>query len=220
MTDHDPSCRTPPRTHTRPQKRRRRITSARLRNWALGYLGRFAATEAHLVVVLDRKIKRYLDETADATEQERWRTEARAVACDMVRMGVVDDRLYAEGRARSLHRRGRSGALIVRELTARGVAQDLAGQVVADLAADEGGNRTALDLKAAAALARRRRIGPYRSAEAVPDDRVRRRELGILARAGFGFVLARTVIEAVDEAALFDAFDLDGENLSGQEDLE
>jgi regulatory protein len=49
-------------------------------------------------------------------------------------------------------------------------------------------------------LARRRRLGPYRP-EADREAR-REKDLAALARAGFGYDIARTVIEASDIEAL------------------
>ena len=58
------------------------------------------------------------------------------------------------------------------------------------------------ELAAALAYARRRRLGPYRG----PDTRMDRREkdLAALGRKGFGYDLARRVIETDDLAELED----------------
>lgn len=154
------------------------------------------------MVVLERKIKRHMDPDTNEEEQAQWFAKARDVAADMVRLGIVDDRLYAEARARSLHRKGKSRRVIARNLTAKGVAPDVAEAALAALGAEEGVGGEALDLAGAMALARRRRIGPWRKADTLLDDRQRRRELGVFARAGFGFALARLVMEARDEASL------------------
>ena len=57
----------------------------------------------------------------------------------------------------------------------------------------------AAELEAARALARRRRLGPWRG----PAERAARREkdLAALARAGFGLDLARQVIDADEDGA-------------------
>jgi regulatory protein len=49
------------------------------------------------------------------------------------------------------------------------------------------------ELGAALVLARKRRIGPFRLGQA-PDDAGRRRELGVLARAGFSQSVARQAL--------------------------
>ncbi len=50
--------------------------------------------------------------------------------------------------------------------------------------------------RAAAALARRRRLGPYRAAEDRKDHRLR--DLAAMARAGFAYDVAKKVIDAKD----------------------
>ena len=54
--------------------------------------------------------------------------------------------------------------------------------------------------RAAAALARRRRLGPWRPAEARSGHRLR--DLATMARAGFAYEVARRVIDAASPDAL------------------
>jgi regulatory protein len=58
------------------------------------------------------------------------------------------------------------------------------------------------EFKAAAAYARRRRLGPYRAKD---RDEHRVRDLASMARAGFAFDLARRIVDAKDPAALDEA---------------
>ena len=178
-------------------RRRKPITRERIRNWALGYLGRFAATEAHLLVVLERKIKRHLDPEAEETDLSAWIEVARQTARDMVDLGIVNDRLFAEARVRSLHTQGKSRRAIVQKLAAKGVASDDIEAAFTEFAGEfgEGVSDEVLDLEAAVRLARRRRIGPFRRGEVV-DERQMRREFGVMARAGFGYAVARRVLNA------------------------
>jgi len=180
----------------RPRSRKK-ITKERIRNWALGYLGRFAATEAHLLVVLERKIKRHLDPESAEADLSKWMEVARQTARGMVELGIVNDRLYAEARARSLHAQGKSRRAIVQNLTAKGVGGDNIERTLSELIDEfgEGTSGEVLDLEAAVRLARRRRIGPYRRGEE-PDERQMRREFGVMARAGFGYGVARRVLDA------------------------
>lgn len=191
------------RSSGRRRFRRKPVTDERLRNWALAYLGRFASTEAHLVVVLVRKIKRHLGPDAVPDDLVRWAKAAEQVAGDMVRLGVVDDLGFATARARTLLRQGKSMRMIARTLTAKGVSDDHIEAALTALRRDSGGGEAA-ELEAAIALARRRRIGPFRRADKARDETARRREYGAMARGGFGYGLARRVVEATDEAELLD----------------
>jgi regulatory protein len=129
---------------------------------------------------------------AEALELEAAPVEAaiEALLDDLVRLGLIDDRAFAEGRARRLVEQGRPSRRIVQELAAKGVDRDVA------LAALErvGEETPDLDLSAALAFARRRRLGPY----AVPGGRERTPEqaLAAFARAGFPYAVARQVLEA------------------------
>jgi len=168
--------------------------AASLRQAALTYLARYAATEASLRRVLTKRIDRWAQAQADPDSAAAVLAAAReiveAVIAAMVRAGAVSDAGFAEARARTLIRAGRSRRAIQVRLLAKGVAPDLARGAAGDDAETE--------LAAALIVARRRRIGPFRTAE--PEDlaAVRRKELGILARAGF----AR---DAVEQALDMDA---------------
>ncbi|MEA1677511.1 regulatory protein RecX [Nitrospirillum sp. BR 11163] len=111
--------------------------------------------------------------------------------------GLLNDRVYAEGKVASLHRRGGSTRTIRQKLAAKGVDGDLVDAALGELARDLGdGGEGATDLRAAHAYARRRRLGPFRPEE----DRAAKRDkdLAALARAGFDFDTAARVVDAAD----------------------
>lgn len=165
---------------------------ASLREAALSYLARYAATEAALRRVLDRKIDRWARTVEDrdmAREQmAAARQAARAVVARLAAAGAVSDSAFAESRARSLVRAGRSRRAVAAQLAAKGV-----GTEVARAAMPEDDDT---ELAAALVLARRRRIGPFRTGAAnLP------RELGIMARAGFPRDVAGRALDCgADEA--------------------
>ena len=103
--------------------------------------------------------------------------------------GLLDDRVYAEGRAKSLLRQGRPRAEIKRRLVAKGVKEDDITNALESLSEDQ----SEPDFAAAVAFARRRRLGPFRV-----KDRVafRDRDLAALGRAGFSYDIARRVLAA------------------------
>lgn len=114
------------------------------------------------------------------------REAIQSVIDKCVRLGLVDDSSYAAGRAVSLARLGASRRAILERLRAKGVDQETI------LGALEGVS----DLAAACALARRRRLGPYRPAAERP--RFREKDLAAFARAGFPLEVAREVMACRD----------------------
>lgn len=172
---------------------------------ALRYLARFAATEAGLRAVLERRIDRWARavETGDrddlAAKVEAFKREAREIAARLVASGLVNDAEYAQSRAAGLMRSGRSSRAVAARLAAKGIGAELARAALPDDPDSE--------LGAALVLARKRRIGPFRRGEA-PDLAGRRREMAMLARAGFpqpiaAQALAMELEEAEERIAAF-----------------
>ena len=164
------------------------IEAERLERWALDYLGRYASSAKNLRRVLMRRVRRNCPRAAPAAAMLIDGLLAR-----YRQSGLLDDAAYAAGRAQSLHRRGESVRAIRARLAAKGVtSEDVADAVssLRDAAPDP-------DLAAACAVARRRRLGPFR--RAAPDHA---RELGAFARAGFSRRVAEAVLACADVEAL------------------
>jgi regulatory protein len=180
------------------ESRRRRgpkpATAAHLEKAALHYLERYASSSGNLRRVLLRKVARSAQiHGSDPAEGERI---VDALVARLLRSGLLDDRAYATQKAASLRRRGTSRFGIRGKLASKGVSGELLAETLAGLDAEQGEG----ELAAACALVRRRRLGPCRA----PAERARFREkdLAALARAGFGFDLARRVLAAPDAEAL------------------
>lgn len=181
------SCRKLGRVAPRAPKA---ITEAGLHAAALRYLERFAASAEMVRRVLARRVERAA--RAGLTERADGRRLIERVVGRLAAAGVIDDAGFAEAKTRSLNRRGASARAIRARLAAQGLGAEQVGAALAALQA-EGGDP---ELAAAVALARRRRLGPFRA-----DDRAahRLRDLGVMARAGFGGEVARRVIDAAPD---------------------
>jgi regulatory protein len=172
----------------------RPVTAEDLESLALDYLARFSSSAANLRRVLRDKVER--SARRHGTDRDAGLAAVDRLVERLAAAGVVDDTRFAEGRAQSLFRRGTSRRAIAGKLAEKGVgdaeiATALAG--LADLAPDP-------DLAAAVAYARRRRLGPFRPAEARAAQRDR--DLAALGRAGFALELARRIVDAADADAL------------------
>jgi regulatory protein len=157
-----------------------------------GYLAERTTSRSHLRRLLLQRARRSVQACTaaaiDAPDTEQVAGWVDAALDHATQLRLVDDARYAEDKARSLSRRGVSTMGIRARLAAKGVLG-----ANADEALDSLGDRAMLDLAAAQALARRRRLGPWRPAEARKD--LRTKDLAVLGRAGFGYELARRVID-------------------------
>jgi regulatory protein len=166
-----------------------------LREAALRHLARYAATEARLLRVLNRRIDRWLRAAREATPDDdrhpdqaaQSREAARRVVAALVASGVVNDTAYAAGRARTLLRAGKSRAKIAQHLALRGIDRT----TIRDALPDDGSH----DLAAALLLVRKRRLASQTTPEA------RKRALGILARAGFSHATAQEALNTDPDVA-------------------
>lgn len=173
-----------------------------LRAAAVAYLARYSASEAALRRVLLRRIDRWCARARvcgeDAATIEQAAQAARrclpALIAALTASGALDDAGFAASRAQRLIRGGRSRRAVMAALTAKGIARATAEAAVP--------TDPEAELAAALALARRRRIGPFRRGAA--DALTRRRELGVLARAGFPEAVALCALDmdAASAAAL------------------
>jgi len=173
------------------------ITAKYLQNAAVFYLERYASSAEGLRRVLRRRVSKA--RMREAPVMENVDEAIEAVVQKFVTAGLLDDKAFAQTKARSLHRRGMSGRLTRQRLQVAGVGADDVEQAMAALDDELGTDPAKRELQAALAFARRRRLGPFR----VKDrEENKARDLASMARAGFAYALARKVIEAADPDAL------------------
>lgn len=187
------------------------VTVEQLERAALHHLARYATSRAHLRRLLLRRLARAAaaQEGAPAAGEAAEEAAAEAVGeavgeaaverllDKLARNGLLDDAAYAEGRARSLRRRGASAAGVRAKLAAKGVDPALTARALQAWAEAQPGDP---ELAAAVAFARGRRLGPWRPAAERAGRRLR--DLAALARQGFPAEVARKVVDAEDEAVL------------------
>jgi len=170
-----------------------------LANAALQYLARFAASEAALRRVLQNRIRRAVsqhdDFAADRDRQTELATAIEAIIDRHRASGALNDAAYADMKVRGLRQRGRSRRAIAQKLTAQGVDSKVVNGAL--VAFDDGNDPEATEFAAAQSLARRRKLGPYRTTDSA-DDALRwkgsRKDFATLARAGFSMGVIRRVL--------------------------
>lgn len=176
----------------RPARVPRRITPDYLQRAAMHYLERYSAPAAQLRRVLARKI-------ALSCRHHGEDPAVHAAALDdvvsrCISSGLVDDRRFAEARAATLRRRGRSARAVAATLTAKGVGRELVAQTSSTGDAEE--------LAAARKTAQRKRLGPWSRGDRAAS---RQKDLAALARAGFTMTIARAVIDGTGDEEMGDS---------------
>jgi regulatory protein len=171
-----------------------RPTASGLREAALKYLERYSATEAGLRRVLERRIIKWQlgAGTSDTTGVADLRNAIDDIVASFWRLGLLDDKAFAESKGDSLRRAGRSTRAARAHLVAKGVDRVLVDQVLTD--------DLDADLAAALITARRRRIGPFGDLKGQADPSYQR-DLAKLVRAGFSIAIAEKALATESETA-------------------
>jgi len=179
----------------------RPITAKYLENAARFYLERYPATADGLRRVLARRVLRAARTNAPVMDNVEQAIDA--IVARFVASGVIDDAAFAQTKARALHRRGVSTRMTHQKLRLAGVGRETLDKAMASLDEELATDPESRERRAAIALARRRRLGPFRASEQRKQHRLR--DLAAMARAGFGGDVARKVIDATDPDALDEA---------------
>jgi regulatory protein len=166
------------------QRRPPNVTRAGIEAAALRYLERFDCSVARLRKVLTERIAK----AARAGVAEA--ASAPAIVEELLlryqSSGLIDDQRFAKNFAARQRDRGMSARMIEQKLRARGISVDLVQQLLPRA------QSAAVELEAARAFARRRRLGPHRKPEV--REAYRRKDLMALARAGFNYDTASRVV--------------------------
>jgi regulatory protein len=186
-------------------------TPEKLKNAALFYLSRYAASASSLRRVLRNRLRRaamaHPDFAADRERQAELRDVIERIIATHEKTGAVNDAAYAEMKVAGLRRSGRSGRFIRQKLAERGIAAALAQSALSEHDGDADGEEA--EIKAALACAKRRRLGPFRkkAKEAgkgrtgdkenrEEDMKNARKDFATLARAGFSAAIIRKILKA------------------------
>ncbi len=180
-----------------PKKRRPRplkpVEKQRVREQALRYLDRFAATTDKLKRHLFTK--NYKAMAQHSQDEEKIHQMIEEVVNSLEKSGLMDDQQYADAKARSMSRQGKSTRHIRQKLHSLGLKEQQADHALDELSEVEGYT----DVIGAAKYVRKRRFGPYKD-ENTREER-RDKELSALLRNGYNFDIAQKILslQTVDE---------------------
>jgi regulatory protein len=162
----------------RPVRPPKPLDPTRLNELALSYVARFATSGA--------KVERYL---ARKLREREWEGESGPDISGIVQrlreLGYVDDAAYAASRSRNLLRRGFGPRRVSQALNEAGIDAEIREQVRAGDAAER---------RAALALARKRRLGPFGPPHT--DRPQREKQIAAMLRAGHRLDSAREMVDA------------------------
>ncbi|MGN1080107.1 MAG: regulatory protein RecX [Alphaproteobacteria bacterium] len=167
------------------------VTQKRLMNIALYYLGRYESSAENVRRLLERRIAKAAAKGAVVpAESDQW---VNAVVSEVCRLGYVNDERFALSTVEKYRKAGKSERYIRLKLAQAGIGNDMQDAVLKN---DESLSCAEADLAAALRLVEKRKLGSFRS----PQDRqlFRKKDLAVLARAGFSF---QTAVQALGFAA-------------------
>ncbi len=176
-------------------KKPRPYTVTSLERAAVRYLQRYPASEARLRQVLARKLERAKDFDRVVEDDPQEMIQSVIETCRLA--GYIDDALYAKALVQSEHRKGRPLRVIAKKLREKGVPNEIGQEALGALKE----RSEDVDLVAAHAFARRRRLGQYRLKELAEEARRERarKDLAAMARAGFGYGVAKRALEQEED---------------------
>lgn len=169
----------------KPQKK---ITPQRLKNIGLYYLKRFESSVENLRSVLHRRIDAYARENPEWNKQEAYQWTEDVLA-EFERLHYLDDARFAEIKVRNYLSAGKPERYIQNKLRAKGIDD---AQIESVLAEEEYN-----PLEMALRLAKRKKIGPYRTPETRRE--FRQKDMGVLVRAGFDYDTVCEVLNYMPE---------------------
>lgn len=194
-----------PETRPRGQKP---MTESRIRNISEYYVSQREASSGMLRDMLHRRAYAWLQTLDDgeiAEKQSEFSDRVEAQIAKLIESGLIDDKRYAELKARSARSSGKGSRRIAIDLAKKGISPDLIADAIAAADAEiidtEDPDIIAEESERASAekLAQKKRLGPFRQ-KPLPSDPLERakiwkREAGVLARAGYGMDIIRHILD-------------------------
>ncbi len=175
------------------KKKNLEATIDEMRNFALNYVDKFAPSKQQLKTYL---LKKYLRSKVDNVKRGNISDLIEIVTEDLEKSKFINDKFYSETKAKSLIQRGSSINKIRNYLISKGVGEKYIKNTIQQI----NDNNEDQDFFSAIKVCKKKRIGPSRA----EDNRhlFYKKDIGILARSGFGFEVSRRVMDLEKEEYL------------------
>lgn len=170
-----------------PKKNPKPITQTRLNNIALFYISKYDCSAEMLRRVLKKRI--YQTKIKGGIVPEQANDWANQVVIDIVNKGYVNDKRYAENLIYKLQSAGKSIRVIINKLKTAGISDDIISELMT--------NESESDIEQAIRLVKKKKLGQFRPAEQRRE--YFKKDLGVLARAGFSFETAMKALQLTED---------------------
>jgi regulatory protein len=195
-------------------KNEKPMTASRIHNIAEYYISQRESSTGMIREMFHRRAAAWL---RSLSHEERSALEAEflenveAKIRNLVESGFIDDARFAEIKARSWRKSGHGSRRIAIDLAKKGISENLIKDAIAaadtEIIRNSMGDENKIgqegEYVAAQTLARRKKLGPYRT-KPNPTNRTEqmklwRREAGVLYRVGFGLDIIRKILDREPE---------------------
>tara|TARA_B100001250_G_scaffold74517_1_gene60888 strand:+ start:55 stop:618 length:564 start_codon:yes stop_codon:yes gene_type:complete len=167
------------------KKKSLEVTVDEMRNFAFNYIEKFAPSKQQLKTYL---LKKYLMTKIISIKKSNITDLIDIVIEDLEKSKFINDKFYSESKAKSLIQRGSSINKIRNYLINKGVGEKYVNNTIEKIRS----NNEDIDFFSAIKICKKKRIGPSR------DESNRKlfykKDMGVLARSGFGFEVSRRVM--------------------------
>ena len=157
-----------------------------LKDLAYSYLEKYSPSKQQLKVYL---LKKYLTKIKGSQSKKEVATIIDEIINNLEKNKIINDELYSDSKARMFLKRGYSLNKINQSLRMKGIDNKYIKQSLDKIKDQE----IEPDFVSALKLCKRRRIGPLRPQ--ANRELFYKKDMGILARAGFNFELSKKVLD-------------------------
>ena len=168
------------------KKKNLEATVEEMRNFAFAYIEKYAPSKQQLKTYL---LKKYLKANIKSVNKSNINDLINAVLEDLEQTKFINDKFYSNSKAKSLIQRGNSINKIRSYLFSKGIKDKYIKSTLDEIIS----NNDDQDFFSAIKVCKKKRIGPAR------DENNRplffKKDIGILARAGFDFETSKRVMD-------------------------
>ena len=174
----------------RNKKKTLEVTVEEMRNFALVYVEKYAPSKQQLKTYL---LKKYLKASVPNVKKHDITNLIDIVLSDLEKNKFINDKFYADSKAKSMIQRGNSLNKIRYYLISKGINNEFIKETVSQIK----DNNSDQDFFSAIKICKKKRIGPARTEDNRPL--FYKKDISLLARNGFDFETSKKVMDIEKE---------------------